>query len=696
MSAKDFLRKVARTKPARAVRSLFEDKLQLRLSLHEARKPKISVVVVIYNIPREAPRTLLSLSANYQRNIDADDYEVIVVDNGSHPAVDPQMVNSFGKNFRLIRIDPAPASPAHAVNRGIAEARGNVIGVMIDGARIASPGLIHFALHGACLYHTSVVAVLGWYLGYDFQRWSMQSGYDQAREDALLAQIDWPQDGYRLFEIATLDESSSEGWLQPIAESNALFMRRESWELLGGMDERFDAPGGGLVNLDTYIRALDLPNAQPVLLLGEGTFHQLHGGIATNVSVDHMKESFPKWDDQFEALRGRRYSFPASRAPITYLGNLPRAALVHFARATVAPIRGASAPPLGVGFDYRFWSHQPAPQAKDPIVAALIELARQEFASGRPAATAYIARLARSRAPDEPEPQRLISLTASAMVLDAPELPTAEFYHAIGEARRHLGEYETAKSNYQKALTIDRNFGSAHAGLANLRMPGEFYYAWLERLYSSRSPETVIEIGVADGRSLAQISPPALAIGVDPKPTLLYSPRVEAHIFPETSDQFFARRGADVLLAGRQLDLGFIDGLHLYEQALKDFINLESYCGPRSMILLHDTAPLDEATQARSCDTLFHTGDVWKTVLALKHYRPDLDIFTIATPWTGLTVVTGLDPTSRVLADGYEEAVARFIDMPFAAIENCFNDALNIVPNDWAVVQERLKSRGIL
>ncbi len=39
----------------------------------QAPKPELSVVVVIYNIPREAPRTLYSLSAAYQRGIDPDD-----------------------------------------------------------------------------------------------------------------------------------------------------------------------------------------------------------------------------------------------------------------------------------------------------------------------------------------------------------------------------------------------------------------------------------------------------------------------------------------------------------------------------------------------------------------------------------------------------------------------------------------------
>src|SRR6185369_3969972 len=138
-------------------------------------------------------------------------------------AVRRALLKDFGDTFRLIRIDPAPPSPAHAVNRGIAEARGDVIGVMIDGARIITPELLHFALHGAGLYERAVVFALGWYLGYDMQRWSMRSGYDQVAEDALLAQIDWPKDGYRLFEIGTPDESSVEGWFRPVAEANALF-----------------------------------------------------------------------------------------------------------------------------------------------------------------------------------------------------------------------------------------------------------------------------------------------------------------------------------------------------------------------------------------------------------------------------------------------------------------------------------------
>jgi hypothetical protein len=691
MLVKNLIRTIARTKPGKMGR--LEDKFQIRLSSREPDKAKISVVVVVYNIPREAPRTLLSLSATYQRHIHANDYEVIVVDNGSTPAVDPNMFDSLEGNFRLIRVDPGRPSPAHAVNRGIAEAKGEVIGVMVDGARLVSPGLLHFARHGAHLYDRAVVAALGWYLGSDFQRYAMLAGYDQPREDALLASIAWPEDGYRLFEVSTLDESSVEGWFHPIAEANALFMRRELWDLLGGFDERFDLPGGGLVNLDTYARAIELPDVKRVLLIGEGTFHQLHGGIATNTPPEQNTDDWSRWADQYEKIRGRTYAIPNPGQPPTYVGTLPRPALVHLVRAAVAPVRRQTEAPLGSSFDQTLWELQPPVRPIDPTIAALVDLAQQQFHSGQYPAAVSIARLIRSYAPDEPEPQRLLSLIACG--LDQGPLE-GDYYLALGEAYRLLGESELAGFNYQKALTFDRNLVRAHVGLATLRMPGDFYYTWLDRLYTSLAPQSVIEIGVAEGVSLAYVRPPALAIGIDPTPRALVPLKTKTHIFPETSDEFFARRGPDALLAGQPLGVGFIDGLHLYEQALKDFINLEKYCGPRSVILLHDTVPLDEATQSRACDTQFHTGDVWKTVLCLKHYRPDLEVITIATPWTGLTVVTGLDPKSLVLAERYNEAVKRFIDMPFSDIKDCLDSALNIVPNEWGIVEARLKARQIL
>jgi hypothetical protein len=420
------------------------------------RRPDLSVVIAIYNMAREAPRTLHSLSAAYQRDIDARDYEVIVIDNGSDPPFKREVVAKLEGNFRLIRLDQASPSPAAAVNYGIAQARGEVIGLMIDGARLTSPGLLHFALRAARLYRRAVVASLGWYLGFDFQRLAMRAGYDQAREDALLASIGWPADGYRLFDVATFDESSIEGWFDPISESNALFLSRETWNLLGGVDERFSSPGGGLVNLDTFRRAVGLPESELVILLGEGTFHQLHGGVATNADPKTFARSYEQWTAEYQRIRGRSYELPHPRRRPTYLGVLPRPALARFTHAAVSGCHPwLPEPPLGRAFDRMLWSPEPPVRPVDPALAAAIAIAHGELRAGRYDSACAVARLVRSRAPDEAEPQRLLSLVARRL----PEADHAEvnapYHFALAEAHRLLGGTERAKWHYHTALKFD-------------------------------------------------------------------------------------------------------------------------------------------------------------------------------------------------------------------------------------------------
>jgi len=63
---------------------------------------------------------------------------------------------------------------------------------MVDGARMVTPGLLHFARHAAP-FTSGHRGNARWYLGFDFQRWSMRNGHDQAREDALLASIGCPK-----------------------------------------------------------------------------------------------------------------------------------------------------------------------------------------------------------------------------------------------------------------------------------------------------------------------------------------------------------------------------------------------------------------------------------------------------------------------------------------------------------------------
>jgi hypothetical protein len=662
-------------------------------------RPQVSIVVVVYNIPREARRTLLSLSADYQRDIRGDEYEVVVVDNGSTPPLDESLLDGLSGNFRILHVEDAPPSPARAVNLGIAAARADIIGVMIDGARIVSPGLLHFARSGARLYDQAVVTALGWFLGFDArQRWAVDCGYTREREDALLEAVGWPRDGYRLFEIAAFDSSSSDGWFAPIFESTALFLRREAWARLGGYDERFDVPGGGFVNLDAFRRAAELPGARLVVLLGEGTFHQRHNGAASGAPLETFPDTVQGWAEQYQSITGRPWK-PPNVAERTYVGVLPPTLRRHFVRAVVRPARlrpSEGEPPLGTPIDFASWLLGPTPLPDNPTIAGLLTLARVEFQSGQYEAATVVARLARSQAPDEPGIMRLLALASDwypGREL-APERRAAVAV-ARGDAYCLLGDAERAAIEYRAALTLESGLVRAHMGLAALRMPGENYQAWLKWLHEALRPETYVEIGVANGWSIALALPPTVAIGVDPEPTVTSTLKTETHLFCETSDAFFATERLGALLAGRPVSFGFIDGLHSFDQALRDFTNLEAHCAPASLVALHDTVPLDEVTQRRERHTQFWTGDVWKVVLCLKHYRPDLDIFTVAAAPSGLTLVAGLDPSSRVLRDVYREAVARFAAVSFSEVESRLNEEVNLVPNDRAAVSARLQAHGI-
>ena len=332
----------------------------------------------------------------------------------------------------------------------------------------------------------------------------------------------------------------------------------------------------------------------------------------------------------------------------------------------------------------------------DTMLNKLLALARNELRHGRSNAAISVAQLVADRFPGNEAAQRLLALVES-LERNGNPAPSqrAQQHLALGQAHYILGENDAAASNYEAALTFNRDLPDAHSGLAAIKLPGMPYLDWLKKFYARLKPKNVIEIGVSQSASLACVPRPTVAIGVDPVPSVIFPLQTEAHIFAETSDEFFEQRDVGALLRGEPLSIGFIDGSHLFEQALRDFMHLERYCGPKSVILFHDTVPLDEVTQRRAPETHFSTGDVWKTILCLKHYRPELDVFTIATPPTGLTVVLGLDPSSPVLAQKYDEAVARFIDVPFAEIESRLAAELNLVPNEWETVDQHLTAKGI-
>ena len=290
----------------------------------------LSLIVVFHDMAREADRTLRTLAPGYQRGVAAVDYEVIAVDAGSAEPLAEAWVAARCPVARLVRTPPAP-SPAAAVNAAARQARGDALALCIDGARMLSPGIVAGMLAGLRMFADPVVATLAWHLGPKVQNESILEGYDQATEDRLLAAVDWQADGYELFRIATLAASSAAGWFRPISESNCLAVPRAAWEALGGLDERFASPGGGFVNLDFYRRACDRAE-ELVMLLGEGTFHQVHGGVATN--TPWARHPFAAFDTEYRSIRGAAFT-PPTRAAVQ-LGGLPAQALPFLAHSLAA------------------------------------------------------------------------------------------------------------------------------------------------------------------------------------------------------------------------------------------------------------------------------------------------------------------------------------------------------------------------
>ena len=217
--------------------------------------------------------------------------------------------------------------------------------------------------------------------------------------------------------------------------------------------------------------------------------------------------------------------------------------------------------------------------------------------------------------------------------------------------------------------------------VAALRMPGPNYFDVLKAIHAELRPRTYLEIGVSLGHSIILVGPETRAIGVDPAPDVQFPLPPSTTIHSEKSDDFFAKNDVPGLLGG-PVELGFIDGMHWFEFALRDFINMERLCTAQSTILIHDCYPLERRSAERERCTQFWSGDIWRMVLALKKYRPDLRIHTIAAAPTGLCVVRGLNPASPVLRERYDAIVAECMTLDFDVLATGQARALNLTPND--------------
>jgi cephalosporin hydroxylase len=114
-----------------------------------------------------------------------------------------------------------------------------------------------------------------------------------------------------------------------------MFVSRKLLEQVGGYDESFAMAGGGYTNLDFYERMGSTPGVNVVTMLGEGSFHQMHGGTTTNqLDADGRRERIVSYADHYAELRGRPFKGPGKT--IHYVGTMFQGALRSRARRMTA------------------------------------------------------------------------------------------------------------------------------------------------------------------------------------------------------------------------------------------------------------------------------------------------------------------------------------------------------------------------
>jgi hypothetical protein len=168
-----------------------------------------------------------------------------------------------------------------------------------------------------------------------------------------------------------------------------------------------------------------------------------------------------------------------------------------------------------------------------------------------------------------------------------------------------------------------------------------------------------------------------------------------------TSDDFFARVDPKIALGG-PIDLAFLDGMHLCEYLLRDFINVERHGRRNSVVVLHDCLPVEwpmaerkpQQPPIREHHRHAWAGDVWRTALLLKRWRPDLEISAFAAPPTGLVCVTNLSPGSGVLAESYSTCVREMLseDLRTIGIDKLFA-TLHVEPTTAIQDRESISAR---
>ena len=169
-----------------------------------------------------------------------------------------------------------------------------------------------------------------------------------------------------------------------------------------------------------------------------------------------------------------------------------------------------------------------------------------------------------------------------------------------------LNFFKLLKNRIYYFIFIERFFKKLH-----FDFPTNIYrWNLIQHIIDKYNFSDYLEIGCDKDQSFSKIKIKNL-VGVDP---------VSGGTIRSTSDQFFSSNK-------KKFDIIFIDGLHHYDQVLKDINNSLKILNNNGFILVHDTLPRSLAHQAVPRYRGSWQGDVWKSIVELRT-KENIDIIT--------------------------------------------------------------------
>ena len=221
-------------------------------------------------------------------------------------------------------------------------------------------------------------------------------------------------------------------------------------------------------------------------------------------------------------------------------------------------------------------------------------------------------------------------------------------------------------------------------------------YLGFLRILHNKTYENYFEIGTRFGSSLALSQSPSIAI--DPYFQVeknIVGNKEFCMLFQETSNSFFTNRLSK--FSDLKCELAFIDGMHHFDQALRDFINLAKISSKESLFLFHNSIPWTFRMATRNFQELDRdeswTGDIWKLVhIFIDAGMKDKIKLITSAPSGLLAVMNPEDKNISELETNFDEICKKWLDICLDenTIKNFYNTDVFQKPEGYLRYLEKI------